>query len=202
MNILLYNESWMTYNVALALIAVLAGWLLLFIPKKPIFFIICLGIWFFFLPNTIYIITDLEHLIRQVHLVTAVNSRLLLIIEYLIFIAIGLVSYVLALYPVEQLLLKTILKRKKNLDTFLLVLLNFLIGFGITLGRIERVNSWWVITKTSTVFSSIFTLFSSPNQLVLVILFGLFANLFYFLFKDPLIFALYKITKYKKLKSR
>src|SRR5437762_2251292 len=58
------------------------------------------------------------------------------------------------------------------------------IYFAIVLGKIERVNSWDVFLNPQLVVTSVESLFRSYELLVLAILFGLFANFFYFLFRE------------------
>src|SRR5476649_2834670 len=99
MYILIYNIGWMVYNCFLALIAVGLGYLALQVNSK--FLKIVIGImWFLFLPNTIYIFTDLEHLIEQWYYI-APSLRSLLVLEYIIFEAIGVATFLLGFFPFE-----------------------------------------------------------------------------------------------------
>jgi uncharacterized membrane protein len=192
MNIINFNESWMIYNIALAGIAVGTGWLLYVIPKKlPLVFILS-AIWLLFAPNTAYVITDIRHLFRQWSMVANPVFRIIILGQYMLYIIIGLFSFLAAMYPVERILAMSRSKRRKKIKTALLIILNFFIGFGIVLGRIERINSWWIVTQTQRVFAGIHTVISSPQQMLLVVLLGLFANLFYFLFRKPVMYAFFR----------
>jgi uncharacterized membrane protein len=61
--------------------------------------------------------------------------------------------------------------------------MNSLIGYGMVLGRVLRVNSWQVITAPSEVLRATVEVFTSFNLILLTILFALFVNFFYFLFR-------------------
>src|SRR5688500_5180777 len=61
MGILMHNISWMAFNIALALIPVILGLLMFYIKWKPLRLLISI-IWLSFLPNTLYLLTDLMHI--------------------------------------------------------------------------------------------------------------------------------------------
>lgn len=181
------NFSWMIYNLLLALIPVFLGWLVLSFKNsrlKALFFIA----WLIFVPNTIYVFTDIIHLIKDI---TRINNLgiFILILQYLGLFLAGFITYILSLYPIEKTLTKLNKKnKKKNKNAIdLIILINFLIGFGIVLGRIYRLNSWDVIFQTMKVNSALYQIISSPKMIILAILFGLLANFIYFLFKKKTI---------------
>jgi uncharacterized membrane protein len=51
------------------------------------------------------------------------------------------------------------------------------------LGRVERINSWQVFTDPMRVIDSAITVLTSLDLLIVLILFGLFCNFLYFLFR-------------------
>jgi len=180
MPIITYNESWMLYNCFLAFLALGFGYF--FITSKNTIVKYIFGIlWLLFLPNTIYIFTDLEHLIDQWQLVSW-SMRPLLIGEYLILEFIGLVTFFYALYPFEKIILSW--KHFKKHKIAILIIFNFLIAFGMVLGRVERINSWQVFTDPLRVIHSTVHVFHSTSLFSLMLLFGILCNCFYFLFRD------------------
>lgn len=189
MEILSFNISWMAFNIFLALVAAIAGRLIFKLSSTPLIVIVSV-VWFAFLPNTIYVLTDFQHLIAQWNQLNSVELRILLLFEYALLFLSGLILYIVSYYPAEIFLKRIFSKHYKFLSKIFLVLLNYLIGFGIVLGRIERVNSWWIITQTHNVILSVFTILRSPEQLILAVLFGMFANYFYFSFRKPVLNAL------------
>ena len=179
MDVLWYNIPWMAFNLALALLPVLFM-LLFFSVRNGILRIVFILLWFLFLPNTIYVITDIEHLVRQLPQVAA-SEWFILIGQYAVFEFIGLSAFLIGLRPFERLLQK----RTSKQTTFLLIVsYNFLIGFAMVVGKVERIHSIDIFVSPLQVFSSMLTVLQSGELVILAILFGLFANCFYFLFRS------------------
>ena len=179
-----FNLSWMSFNISIALIPVMLAWSA-YSVKNKLLKIFLLIIWLIFIPNTIYILTDILHLITQTNNVDILGG-IILYLQYSIFLSIGLLTYILSLYPIEKILKKHYKKQKDNINT-LLITINFLIGFGIVLGRVHRLNSWDLILELQKVFDATKEIAFSPNMILLAILFGLLSNLVYFLFKEKTI---------------
>jgi uncharacterized membrane protein len=64
MGVFLFNIDWMSFNVMLALLAVLFGFFFMQAKGKILQYLFGM-LWFFFLPNTIYLYTDLQHILQQ-----------------------------------------------------------------------------------------------------------------------------------------
>jgi uncharacterized membrane protein len=179
------NIMWMTYNISLAVIPVFLGWFMLDVQTKWIK--VVLGFfWLIFLPNSIYLFSDIIHLFQQWD---TANTfwKLILIIEYTIVVLAGLLTYVYSMYPFERMIATAKKIRKKTMMTVLLIDLNFLVGFGIVLGRIQRINSWDILTNFGSVIRASLDIFASLEQVTIIILLGLFANFLYFLVSQPII---------------
>ena len=149
------------------------------IPNKILAAIVGL-LWFLYLPNTIYIFTDLDHLIEQWGVVDFVE-KIILLMQYTVLEVIGLWCFLVAFYPVEVILRKLQFSSTRRIIS--IIGINFLLGFAMVLGKVERVNSWDVFLNQQFVFSSIVAIVTSLPMLGLILLFGLFANFFYFLFR-------------------
>lgn len=165
----------MTYNTLLALIPVLLG-RLFYRVKWSFMEIILFLCWLFFVPNTIYLFTDILHFIDQIKVFNLFGVAVLAVQYAILFIA-GFLTYVLSLYPVEK---------KLKLSTLPIVGINFLIGFGVVLGRVYRLNSWDILIEIKNVISTVAQTINSPDMLMLSVLFGLFANFMYFLVRKNL----------------
>lgn len=183
-SVIIENFHWMTFNILLALLAVLLSWLF-YKAKKGIIKIIFLITWLIFVPNTIYIFTDILHLMRQVNKMNLFGA-IILFTQYAALFITGFLTYILSLYLIE--------KKLKHLR-FLIIGINFLIGIGILLGRIHRLNSWDIILNMEKVGNATIEIISSPKLISLSILFGLLGNFIYFLFKKKTIKYLSKIKK-------
>ncbi len=180
MNIFLFNTSWMAFNLYLAFLPIVFYWLFFTLKGKFLKCIFAL-LWLVYLPNTIYVFTDLHHLVEQWIEVNTLG-KLFLAYQYAFLEIIGLTCFLFAFYPLEKVI--HYFKWKKDTRYTVLILLNFCIGFAMVLGKIERVNSWDVFLNPQFVILSTISILSSIKMLGLVILFGLFANCFYFLFRN------------------
>ena len=179
MEILHFNLPWMLYNLWLALLPVLFVELAVVIKPswiKTIFLIL----WFFYLPNTIYVISDLTHLLQQWPQLAGME-KILVIVEYIVLEACGFITFMVAVLPFEGLLRHS---SWKKYATRIIIYLNFLVGFAIVLGKVDRVNSWEIVTNPIHFVNSSLHVMTYFPLLSLAILFGCFANLVYFLAKN------------------
>lgn len=180
MDILVFNISWMTYNLYLAILPVIFSRFLFSMPNK--FFTFTVGLlWLLYLPNTVYVFTDLEHFVRQWQFVDTLGKSLL-IVQYAVFEIIGLACFLIAFYPVEKILHN--FRFTKKMIIWSLIGVNSLMGYAMVIGKVERVNSWDVFLNPGFVVSSTINVLLSYQMLGLIILFSLFSNVFYFLFRD------------------
>lgn len=180
MDVLLFNSFWMIYNLSLGMIALSSGWLVVKTSILPIRAMLAV-IWLLFVPNTLYILTDIIHVSRQWGLVGDA-IKILLTFQYAFFIFLGIVLFVVGLFPFEQLFVKLISKRRSAVVAGIVVM-NFIIAFGVAMGRIEGVNSWEVFIDTKKVFEAAISIANSLEAMMLVVFFGIFGNIIYFCLK-------------------
>jgi uncharacterized membrane protein len=168
-------------NSFLAIIPVLCGWLMVKTRQK--FLLVALALlWFAFLPNTLYILTDLRYLPEQWTVMSTVG-KLGLAGQYILYALFGLSCFLLALYPLEKTLVRSRWREHTWLLSLLLIAVNFCIGFGMVLGRVQRLNSWDLFIAAPNVLHAAFHIVSSLELLRLGVLFGLGANSVYFVFR-------------------
>ncbi len=179
----------MAFNIFLAILPVVFAYFSIRTRNKP-FKIITGILWLLFLPNSIYLLTDMIHLIHQWGKVAGIE-RGIVVLQFAILQMFGFVSFILGFRPFEHIL--SWLKYTKERKVWAIILFNFMIAFGIVLGRVERVNSWDVFANTERVIQAIITLLTSVELLGLTVLFGLFCNFFYFLFRDPIYYSAIRI---------
>jgi len=181
MNVLFDNMDMIGLNSFLSLIPICCGWLML--KTRPKFLQGAFALlWFSFLPNTLYILTDLRYLPEQWNALSTVG-KLGLAVQYSMYELIGLSSFLLALYPLEKILVRSRWREHKWLLLLLLIAVNFCIGFGMVLGRVQRLNSWDLFIAAPNVLHAAFHIMSSLKLLRLGMLFGVVANLVYFVFR-------------------
>ena len=183
MNIILDNNDWMIYNSFLACVSVLFGLGFLHIKERYLK-ILCGALWILFLPNTLYIFTDLLHLVQDWHRVT-VSLRPLFVLQYAVFEVVGVVTFLIGFLPFEK--IASGIKAFKKRRIAVLIACNFLIAFGMVLGRVERNNSWDVFFAPEKVITSATHVLTSFDLLGLTVLFGLLCNFVYFLFRKTLL---------------
>lgn len=174
---------WMAWNTLLALFSVMLGWFLIK-EKKFTIRLLLIVVWLFFVPNTIYIITDIYHLVEQWAMVYGIE-KLFIMGQYFFFISVGIVTFVISLYFFEYALTR-FFKRKisESVTISIITLVNFIIAFGVIVGRVQRTNSWQILTHPMRVYNDVVQTFSSPLLLVAVFVFGVLGNIIYFSIRD------------------
>lgn len=181
MSIILFNFLWMTVNILLAVIAIVFGWLF-YATKNKFLKLLYFIVWFFFLPNTLYLFSDYINLVNQWGGANTLE-RIVFVFQYSVLVIAGFVTLVLALYPFEKQVKVYLPSAKEIFVNLLLIFTNLLVGFGIILGRVMRVNSWEVVTNIPNVINSSISVLISPELILQVILYALLANFSYFLLR-------------------
>lgn len=135
-----------------------------------------LSIWLLFLPNAPYIVTDLMHLKRH-------DSSLLWFDTFLFFVYAWNGLY---LGITSMLDIYTILKKRFSIQKALafIIIISFLSGYGIYLGRFLRWNSWELFTQPFDLFLDISNSLQSPRTwgitlgfgILMILLFSVFIN--------------------------
>lgn len=175
------NFEWINLNVGLAALGVIFGWLF-YITRATLIKLGFFILWLLFVPNTLYLITDIQHLGGQL-VGYGLKESILLTIQFITLVILGVFTFLLGVYPFELFIRKQLPKSYRELRIPLLVLVNFLIGMAIILGKVERSHSWYVFTKVDGVVADVLSLVNTPVLLISSFMFGVLANLLYFLAK-------------------
>jgi len=179
-----FSFSYMIWNIVLACIPFLISSILVVYTTKENmikpFFIIGFILWFLFLPNAPYVITDFIHLGR-VHTVPIMYDTFLLFTSALASLLMGLYS----ICHIEKILLLRFSKKVTNIVIALTILFA---SFGIYLGRYLRFNSWDLFISQNSLFVSIWKIFTQSNDYVNVywytLLFFIFIYISYCSFRE------------------
>jgi len=182
MPIILDNINWMIVNIILAVIPVVLGLLIIQVKHKVIRPFLLIG-WLLFIPNTIYLLSDLIHLPPDLGY-TSGYHQLIIIGMYKTLVITGIITYVIGIYAIEHAVKKY---RKHKIP--LLLILNILIAIGLILGRIYRFNSWDVMTKPLSIFITSLQIISTPDYLIFIAFFSFTGTLLY----------IFLTSKFKKL---
>jgi uncharacterized membrane protein len=145
------------WNVFLAIIPYV---ITMYLNTKPNLSKLKLGFWFIiwlaFLPNAPYIVTDLIH-IR----VGNDNMLWLDVLVVLSFALSGLFLFYLSIRDMEILIAS---KFNRISTTAITLIILFLCGFGVYLGRFLRYNSWEIISNPQILIEDVFNILISPFQ--------------------------------------
>ncbi|WP_103071160.1 DUF1361 domain-containing protein [Aquimarina sediminis] len=126
--------------------------------RKTNHFIFWIGFitWLVFLPNSPYILTDLQHI--KLSTLQSVWFDVLLILSFAIN---GMIIGFASLRMMQTLLLERFSAKMTNIIIYIVLLL---CGFGIYLGRILRWNSWDIIQNPIGILSDIAKRILFPSQ--------------------------------------
>ncbi len=144
--------------------------------KGKIAFIIIFFVWILFLPNSLYIITDLLHLKYY-------EQKILWFDSLLIFVF-GMTGLLIGLFSIENIFVFIRKYLKKGASWFAIFILYLLAGFGIFLGRYCRLNSWDLFHKPLWFFERVFHQFINPLTYEVTILYALVLFVIFFIFHN------------------
>lgn len=183
MNLVIFNVGWMSWNLFLGLLAIVFGWLAVR-TKSKVLKVFYLSLWLLFVPNSLYILTDLKHLPDQLSR-TYGWVQLIITGQFFFLIAGGLISYIYSLFFFEK-FISGLAKGMRFLVFPMIIVINFVISFGVILGRIMRTNSWYVFTEPNRVFQDVVEIVSSATYMSYVIAFWILANIIYLSVRESL----------------
>lgn len=183
------NIPWMGWNSFLALVPCLAIWAIFYTKHISLKILLSL-IWLAFVPNSIYIMTDIIHFLPQWDAIDE-HYRGILILQYILFFTLGLVAYYYSIHSFEKFIdpyVKRCQKkyaRLKNIHSnWLIAVIHFLIALGVTMGRFLRTNSWQIITDPKRVVADLLEVFLSMELIIFMIAFGLGSEIVYHVMKE------------------
>lgn len=121
-------------------------------------------LWLLFLPNAPYIITDFVHL--------QLSSPILFLIDFTTILAFALTGFLSGIYSFKIMLELYRLSYTKKVVRIFAIVISFLCGFGVYLGRIIRLNSWDVFTNPWKTFVQIIESTLHPLAWLITLSFG------------------------------
>jgi len=139
--------------------------------RNRIWTVVLLCGWLLFLPNSFYIITDLIHLEKSAE---ATKWFDLIIVSS--FASVCFIMGILSLSEFENIAAGRLSLTKLRI---LIIIICFLCGMGIYLGRVQRYNSWDIIGNPIELLIDMATIVTSAKILAFAFNFGLFIYIFY-----------------------
>lgn len=176
MPIFLDNFDWMLLNVTLAFIPLV---LAAFLRKKhslPVYVVLLL-MWMFFLPNTIYLITDMQYFPEQ-FIRVGLGEQIALFIQYILLTFLGVFTYFYGLDPIER--ASRDHKLSVTTKNTMYIAINFVVAFAVILGKVQRTHSWYIVTDTVRVILDINRTLTTPYLVMWILAIGVLINIIFF----------------------
>ena len=176
-------EFHMGLDISLALIPFLLALLLFRFAKLPgLLWWPFFAVFVLFLPNAPYLLTDVIHFVAKVRVTPPLPiwAMSVLLFEYILYFLFGMQCFTLSI-----MLWDNVLKRRgfKWLILPMELLLIAASSFAIYLGRIDRLNSWDVVTDPHGLLDHALRDATMPKPLELTVIFFVAVTVIHFLLK-------------------
>lgn len=190
------NVTWLVWNISLAAVSVFAAYEMSKTRRKSLRVLFAL-LWILFIPNTLYMLTDVIHIVGQFGTINKFVD-VFLFLWYTSMITLGICCYAWSFEWMLQYLSKHTKLSHQSIYA-MGVLMNILIGIGIAMGRFARTNSWYVVTQPGRVFSDLLSIFTCNYAQWFVVAFAIGGmGIFHILYTRMF---LHTITLHHKVKS-
>jgi uncharacterized membrane protein len=176
MPIFVDNFNWMLLNVTLAFIPLILAGLLRRKMKFPLYVVLLL-MWMFFLPNTIYLITDMQYFPGQ-FIKAELFEQVALFIQYILLTFLGVFTYFYGLDPIERAAREH--KLSPVTKNTMYIAINFVVAFAVILGKVQRTHSWYIVTDTVRVILDINRTLTTPYLVMWIVAIGVLINVIFF----------------------
>ena len=160
----------LVWNLFLALVPALAAAAMVHADRRGarVFAVAWAVVWLLFLPNAPYLITDLVHLKPRPPVPYWFD-----ILLFTTFAGAGILAAFSSFHDVQHVVAR---RFGRNASWAVLALAAFAAGFGIYLGRVERLNSWDVFTRPEdllpVVTERLFAPWREPRAMAVTLLYG------------------------------
>ena len=168
----LFNVFMMGWNVFLSVVPIILAQVLLK-AKSKILQIVLLPLWLVFLPNTLYMITDVIHIFNPRFSQMTTPFQILGIGLYLLIFFLAVYTFVLSIKPIlhkYHAFLDGLHSQSKYL---LFSFFSLLIGFAISMGRFQRTNTWYLFTQPVRVFRDVIDSLTDPIVLLTALFYAM-----------------------------
>jgi uncharacterized membrane protein len=158
-------HGFMLWNLYLALVPVALAFVLFRKPTRlGVAWWVGFGAWLLFLPNAPYVLTDVVHLVDDMHASNSHESAYAYLATYAVYVSVGLVSYVVSLQLFRR-FLHRVSPRRAVLPIMLVV--HGLCVVAMYVGRFMRFNSWDAVLAPRTVWVSVVRV-PHPNTVLIL----------------------------------
>lgn len=139
-------------------------------------------LWLLLLPNAAYLFTDYGNFAYKWSVSGSHYAHWSLLLQYSLLGLIAVAAFIFSFLPFEKIVKN--MKLFQNKQVGWLIAFNFLIAYGVVLGRYEHINSYVIFSNPNRVSVSAMHIFASVEFLKLILLYGLLFNLIYFIFRS------------------
>lgn len=168
---LLYNVLWMGWNISLALVAVVLGYAVSR-ARSSFAGMLLAFLWLIFVPNTLYMVTDVIHTTSVKFTSMTLPFRILGVALYASVISLGVYTFYHATLPVVT-RIRPWLDHLGPIRRFALFsVFSLLVGFAIAMGRYQRTNSWYFFTQPWRVIHDVRATVTSPSIVPFFVIFS------------------------------
>ncbi|WP_164682338.1 DUF1361 domain-containing protein [Streptococcus hyointestinalis] len=153
----------LVWNMFLALVAFDFAALVYFV-KQPIIKLFLALFWFFFYPNTFYMLTDIVHM----NFTSTVLWEKTSLILYMLFVS-SILFGVLSGTESVKVMFKSFKVTSYPLRLALICALSVISSFAIHIGRYARLNSWDILTRPKVVIDELASVWSTGTAAYFVL---------------------------------
>ncbi len=178
---LLFNVFMMGWNVFLSVVPIILAQALLKAKSKNAQ-IVLFPLWLVFLPNTLYMITDVIHIFNPRFSQMTIPFQILGIGLYLLIFFLAVYTFVLSIKPVLQKYQAFLKGISTNSRYMFFSFFSLLIGFAISMGRFQRTNTWYIFTQPLRVVRDVIDSLTDPTVLFVALFYSIGAYVLIIIF--------------------
>ena len=131
-----------------------------------------LGLWILFVPNTLYLVTDVIHVFNYRFIQMTGPFIMLGIGLYATIIVLGPFTFWRATQPVLRVFHSSLVRVSPLMRLTIFLLFSYAVGFAIAMGRLHRTNSWYVFSQPWRVVADVWSTFTDPTAIIVTLFYG------------------------------
>jgi uncharacterized membrane protein len=169
---LLFNVFMMGWNVFLSVVPIILARALQKTKSRNVQ-ITLFPLWLVFLPNTLYMITDVIHIFNPRFSQMTIPFWILGIGLYIFIFALAVFTFILSIKPVLYKYRTFINSLSPSYRIVLFSVFSMMIGFAISMGRFQRTNTWYILTQPMRVMRDVIDSLTDPTVLFIALFYSI-----------------------------
>ncbi len=167
----LFNLFMMGWNVFLSVVPIFLARILHKAKSRHVQ-IVLFPLWLVFLPNTLYMITDVIHIFNPRFSQMTIPFQILGIGLYILIFVLAVYTFILSIKPVLQKYRAFLNRLSPSYKLILFSIFSMLIGFAISMGRFQRTNTWYIFTQPIRVVQDVIDSLTDPTVLFVALFYS------------------------------